>query len=241
VKLVWGLRSLVFIVLQTLSVIVVSIVGFLFWFTPNSFKYAYLNIWVKFVMFLLRIICGVKYEVYGKENLDLTQTGLILARHESAWETFSFQVIFPRLAFVLKKELLMIPFFGWGLRMMSPIAIDRGAGRKAMKQVLDEGTDRLSKDSWVVIFPEGTRMPVSKLGKINSGGSLLAKKSEAKTYLVAHNAGNCWAAKSWIIKPGKVDVFISEPLDVATLSTSDINQLTEEFFKKHLSSKEDCI
>jgi len=238
VKFVWALRSIVFIVLQTVSVIVVSLVGLLFWFASNKFKYAYLKVWVSFVVLLLRVVCGVKYEVHGKENLDVTQTGLILARHESAWETFAFQIIFPRLAFVLKKELLNIPFFGWGLRMTSPIAIDRGAGRKAMKQVLDEGTEKLANDgkddSWVVIFPEGTRMPVGKLGKINSGGSLLAKKSGAKTYLVAHNAGQCWAAKDWVVKPGKIDVYISEAIDVGTLNTAEINKLTEEWFNQYL-------
>ena len=238
-KVVWMLRSIVFIVLQTASVMVVSLVGFLFWFASDNVKYAYLKLWVGFVVFLLRVVCGVKYQVHGKENLDLTQTGLILARHESAWETFAFQIIFPRLAFVLKKELLNIPFFGWGLRMTSPIAIDRGAGRKAMKQVLDEGTEKLSGNdeygSWVVIFPEGTRMPVGQLGKINSGGSLLAKKSGVKTYLVAHNAGQCWAAKDWVVKPGKVDVYISESIDVTELGTAEINKLTEEWFNQYLT------
>ncbi len=233
-KNIWAFRSIIFIILQATSVIVVSLVGFLLWFASDKVKYAYLRCWVGFVLLLLRFICGVKYEVHGRDNLDLTKTGLILARHESAWETFAFQIIFPRLAFVLKKELLKIPFFGWGLRMTSPIAIDRGAGRKAMKQVLDQGSQKLSADSWVVIFPEGTRMPRGKLGKINSGGSLLAKNSGAKTYLVAHNAGKCWAAGSWIVKPGKVDVFISKPLNVEKMETAEINKLTEDWFKKHL-------
>jgi 1-acyl-sn-glycerol-3-phosphate acyltransferase len=236
-KIIWALRSIVFILLQTASVIIVSLVGFLLWFSSDKVKYAYLKLWVGFVVFLLRFVCGVRYQIHGKENLDLTQPGLILARHESAWETFVFQIIFPRLAFVLKKELLNIPFFGWGLRMTSPIAIDRGAGRKAMKQVLDEGLEKLTRKkdpSWVVIFPEGTRMSANKLGKINSGGALLAKKAKVKTYLVAHNAGNCWAAKNWIIKPGKVDVFISKPLDVERIDTAEINKLIEEWFKTNL-------
>jgi len=235
VKIIWVLRSIVFIILQTLSVIVVSLVGFLFWFAPDKFKYAYLKIWVGFVVFLLQVICGVKYKIHGQKNLNLTQAGLILSRHESAWETFAFQIIFPRLAFVLKKELLNIPFFGWGLRMTSPIAIDRGAGRKALKQVLDKGANKLANGSWVVIFPEGTRMPARKLGKINSGGAMLAKKTAAKTYLVAHNAGSCWPSNSWIIKPGKVDVFISEPIDVANMDVAEINKLTEQWFIQHLS------
>ncbi len=232
-KILSILRSLVFVILQIVSAIIISLVGFLFWFASDKFRYNYLKLWTSFTMVSLRVICGVKHEVFGQENLDLTQTGLILARHESTWETFAFQLIFPRVAFVLKQELLFIPFFGWGLAMMSPIAIHRSGGRKAIKLVLEEGIKRLKSDCWVVIFPEGTRMPLGKIGKINSGGAFLAKKSAAKTYLVAHNAGNCWPGKGWIITPGTVKVFISKPIDASAMDIKELNKLTEEWFTKN--------
>ncbi len=237
-KIIWIIRSLVFMAVEFSAIIIFATLGSLLIFASAPIRYAYFNQMVRFVLFSLKVICGVRYQVHGKEHLDLTKSGLILARHESVWETFAFQRFFPRQAFVLKKELLNIPFFGWGLRMTAPIAIDRGAGRQAMKQVLDEGTERLHNGSWVVIFPEGTRMPVGQLGKINAGGALLAQKAKVNTYLVAHDAGLCWPAKQWIIKPGVVNVYISAPLVLEDLNTKDINKLTKEWFQSHLSEKD---
>jgi len=203
---------------------------------PFSFKtrYHFMHYWARFCVVWLRITCGVKYRVHGAENIDSTQTGLILARHESAWETLAFQKIFPRHAYVLKRELLKIPFFGWGMSLLNPIAIDRSAGRKALNQMLSEGVERLHGEDWVVVFPEGTRMPAGELGKINIGGSMLAGKAKVPVYLVAHNAGSCWPKNSFIKKPGTIDVYISEPLDVSVLKTAEINEKIAEWFKQAL-------
>lgn len=238
-KITWVLRTLLFSFLQFSSIIIFSTLGLVLYFFSDKIKYIYITWWISFVMFLLKFVSGVKYQLHGQENIQEGESGLILARHESTWETFAFQQIFPRQAFVLKKELLKIPLFGWGLQMSSPIAIDRRAGRKALKQVLEQGVSKLEENIWVVIFPEGTRMPSNKIGKINSGGALLAQKSKANTYLVTHNAGRCWAAKKWLIKPGVVDVYISPPLDLDNLTTKEINNLTEEWFKSHLDPATD--
>lgn len=233
-KVIWFLRSLLFAIGQGLTLVLFSVLGQLT--RPFSFKtrYAFMHYWARFCLFWLRITCGVKYQVHGAEHIDVTQTGLILSRHESAWETLAFQQIFPRQAYVLKRELLKVPFFGWGMKLLNPIAIDRSAGRKALNQMLSEGVARLQGDDWVVVFPEGTRMPVGELGKINVGGSMLAIKAQKPVYLVAHNAGSCWPKNSFIKKPGTIDVYISPPLDVSGMKAAEVNAQIEAWFRQCL-------
>lgn len=236
-KLVWFIRSVIFALGQISSLIVISVLG---QFTrPFSLKvrYNFMSKWAVFNIWWVKVACGIEYRVHGKEHIDLSQPSLILARHESAWETLAFQTIFPRQAYVLKRELLKIPFFGWGMALLNPIAIDRSAGRKALNQMLKEGSQRLAEGDWVVVFPEGTRMPPNALGKINVGGSMLAAKAKAPVYLVAHNAGSYWPKNSFIKKPGLIDVHISPPLDVLDMSVAEINEQIETWLSQHLISK----
>ena len=233
-KVIWFIRSVLFSIGQSVTLVLFSVLGQLT--RPFSFKtrYAFMHYWARFCLVWLRITCGVKYRVHGAQHIDTTQTGLILSRHESAWETLAFQEIFPRHAYVLKRELLKIPFFGWGMSLLNPIAIDRSAGRQALNQMLSEGVERLHGDDWVVVFPEGTRMPSGELGKINVGGAMLATKAKVPVYLVAHNAGTCWPKNSFIKRPGTIDVYISEPLDVSEMKTAELIAQTEEWFKQAL-------
>ncbi|NPA72598.1 MAG: 1-acyl-sn-glycerol-3-phosphate acyltransferase [Gammaproteobacteria bacterium] len=235
----WFLRSVVFALGQSISLVLFSVLGQLT--RPFSFKtrYQFMHYWARFCLLWLRWTCGVRYEVNGVENIQKDRAGLILARHESAWETLAFQEIFPRQAYVLKRELLKIPFFGWGMALLSPIAIDRGAGRKALNQLITEGKARLEQGDWVVVFPEGTRMPSGTLGKINIGGAMLASKGKAPVYLVAHNAGQFWPKNSFIKRPGVIQVHISPMLDVSEMSASDINQQVERWLVEHLNSPQD--
>lgn len=233
-KLIWFIRSLLFAIGQGVTLILFSVLGQLT--RPFSFKarYAFMHYWARFCLVWLRITCGVKYRVHGAENIDTSQTGLILSRHESAWETLAFQQIFPRHAYVLKRELLKIPFFGWGMSLLNPIAIDRSAGRQALNQMLKEGVERLHGDDWVVVFPEGTRMPSGELGKINIGGAMLASKAKVPVYLVAHNAGSCWPKNSFLKRPGTIDVYISKSLDVSQMKTAVLNEQIADWFKQTL-------
>jgi len=235
-KIIWFLRSVLFAIGQITTLILFSVIGQLT--RPFSFatRYAFMHRWAKFVVVWAKWTCGITYRVHGTNTIDTQHAGLILARHESAWETFAFQAIFPRQAYVLKRELLNVPFFGWGMALLNPIAIDRGAGRKALNQLVNEGKDRLAHGDWVVVFPEGTRMPAGELGKINIGGAMLASKAKAPVYLVAHNAGEFWPKNSFIKRPGCIDVYISEPINVAEMSASQINQQVESWLSQHLST-----
>ncbi|QCU89480.1 lysophospholipid acyltransferase family protein [Thiomicrorhabdus sediminis] len=233
-KMIYFLRSVLFSIGQVSTLVLFSLLG---QFTrPFSFatRYNFMRYWAHFCIWWVKITCGIKYNVHGADNINTDKAGLILARHESAWETFALQEIFPRQAYVLKRELLKIPFFGWGMALLRPIAIDRGAGRQALNQLVKEGQQRLQDGDWVVVFPEGTRMPSGKLGKINIGGAMLASKAGAPVYLVAHNAGSVWPKNSFIKKPGVVDIYISEPLDASAMSAAEINQQIESWFSQHL-------
>ncbi len=238
-KIIWFLRSSLFALGQGISLVLFSLIGQLTRLFSFKTRYQFMKNWARFCLLWLRWTCGVRYQLHGKENIKTDQAGLILSRHESAWETLALQEIFPRQAYVLKRELLNIPFFGWGMALLNPIAIDRAAGRKALTQLVSDGKARLESGDWVVIFPEGTRMPANQLGKIHGGGALLATKAKAPVYLVAHNAGEYWAKNSFIKRPGTIDIYISPPLDVSELSASEINQKVEEWFTSHMKNSHD--
>lgn len=226
-------RSLLFQLGYVLSTLVFSLISLPLWLVSKEIRYQVMTNMARFVIWWLKLTCGLSFKVHGIENLLKTPC-VALVRHESAWETFALQQLLPRQAWVLKRELLRIPFFGWGLKAMWPIAIDRGAGRAALKQVLDQGQERLADGAWVVVFPEGTRMPAGELGKMNIGGALLAEKAQVPVVLISHNAGRFWAKGAFLKYPGVIDVYISEPLAVG-LSAKYINAQAEAFFLQHLS------
>ena len=133
---------------------------------------------------------------------------MIIANHQSAWETLAFQVIFPPQVWVVKRELLWIPFFGWGLAMLSPIAIDRGAGMRALRQTLEQGRDRLGGGYSIVIFPEGTRVAPGDRRPFHPGGAWLAIQAGVPVLPVAHDSGRLWQRNAFIKRPGLITVSI---------------------------------
>jgi 1-acyl-sn-glycerol-3-phosphate acyltransferase len=157
---------------------------------------------------------------------------VILSKHQSAWETIVFQQIFPPLSFVLKKNLLYIPFFGWGLALFSPIAIDRGAGREALKQIETQGKQRLKDGFWVLIFPEGTRMPPGESGNFQVGGAWLAGKAGVPVLPVAHNAGRFWPKNGFRKYPGEIVVRIGPPIQTAGRKATQVMAESEAWIKQ---------
>lgn len=198
--------------------------------SPHN-RYRVTSTWTRTMLFLLRVICGLKYRVLGEENIPKTPS-IILSKHQSAWETLAFQKIFPPQVWVLKKELLKIPFFGWGLSMTSPIAIDRSSGKAALDQVVDQGRDRLKQGFWVVIFPEGTRIAPGKKGKYKIGGAWLATHTDAPVVPVAHNAGEFWGRNAFVKHPGTITVSIGKPIDQTGLEASEVNAKVQEWIEQ---------
>lgn len=208
------LRSLIFFLVKALMTIPFSLITLMTFPFPAMMRYRVISQWSGIVNWLARIVVGITWRVEGLENLP-SEPAVILSKHQSAWETIVFQQIFPPLSFVLKKSLLFIPFFGWGLALFSPIAIDRGAGREALKQIESQGRARLKTGFWVLIFPEGTRVAPGNAGKFQIGGAWLAVKAGVPVVPVAHNAGRFWPKNGFLKYPGEIVVKIGEPIPTA--------------------------
>lgn len=225
-----ALRSTFYILLQIIITPPYALVVFASYPLAPINRYRIISGWAHIMLFLIRIICGIHYRVLGIENIPDTPS-IVLSKHQSAWETLAFQQIFPPQVWVLKKELLHIPFFGWGLALTSPIAINRNLGRTALKQIVKQGKERLKKGLWIVVFPEGTRVDPGKKGKYGIGGAWLATNTGAPVVPVAHNAGVYWGKNSFIKFPGIITVSIGTPIDPSGMSASELNARVEEWIE----------
>ncbi|NEX22110.1 1-acyl-sn-glycerol-3-phosphate acyltransferase [Thiorhodococcus mannitoliphagus] len=210
---IW-LRSLTFFLLYNLLGILHSLVSVLLAplmrFEQRS---RFVNLWTRASMWLLRRLNGVQIEVSGRENIPRNEPVVVMANHQSQWETFYLQLlVFPQVT-VLKRELLWVPFFGWGLALLQPIAIDRRKPVQAMKSILREGKRRLDDGVSVLIFPEGTRQPPGQIGRFNAGGAKLACHAGRRVLPIAHDAGSCWPARSILRRPGRIQLRIGPPID----------------------------
>ncbi len=229
------LRSLTFFLLQLIITPLYALIAiFTFPFHPLT-RYRIISGWALIMLWLLRVLCGIRMEVRGAGNIP-REPCIVLCKHQSAWETIALQKIFPPQVWVLKRELLWLPFFGWGLAMTSPIAIKRSEGREAIRQLLRQGKERLALGFCVVIFPEGTRIPYGQRGKYKIGGALLGASSGAPVVPVAHNAGRLWGRKSFLKHPGVITMSIGAPIDPAGLKADEINRRVEEWIETEIAS-----
>jgi 1-acyl-sn-glycerol-3-phosphate acyltransferase len=197
---------------------------------PRVARYRIISGWSRLVVRLARALCGIRWTVEGREHLP-AKPAVILAKHQSAWETLAFQEIFPPQVLVLKKELLWIPFFGWGLALMSPIAIDRANGRAALRDIARRGRERLAQGFWVVIFPEGTRVRVGEKRAYQQGGAWLAAQCGVPVVPVAHNAGRLWPRNAFLKRPGNVTVRIGPPIPTAGRDAKQISADAEAWIE----------
>lgn len=175
-----------------------------------------------------RIICGIKWQVTGKENLPSDSRGyVVLCKHQSTWETFFLvTLLYPQVP-VVKAELAYLPVFGWILKMVQPIWIDRNKKTNALKQVVQQGKDRLSKGISVMVFPEGTRVEPGKRKAFSKGGALLATSAKAPVIAVAHNSGEYWSNSHWIKKAGTINVVISPVISATEITTKELHAQVE--------------
>ena len=228
------LRSVIFAVLQTVLTIFFSVIAlFSFPFSAHV-RYQLITGYNHMVIWLARWVLGIKYVILGAENLP-TQPSIILAKHQSAWETVAFLCLFPPISPVIKQELLKVPFFGWAFRMLSPIAIDRGAGREALKQIVSQGKQKLAQGFWVLVFPEGTRVAPGEKGRYGIGGGWLAADSGAPIVPVAHNAGEVWPKNAFIKRPGTVTVSIGPAIETAGKSAADLTREVEAWIEGEMT------
>jgi 1-acyl-sn-glycerol-3-phosphate acyltransferase len=198
---------------------------------PRMVRYRVISGWSRIMIWLAGAVLGIRWRVEGREHLPATPA-VIIAKHQSAWETMAFQLIFPPQVHVLKRELLWIPFFGWGLALMSPIAIDRRRGVAALRAIARRGRERLAQGFWVVIFPEGTRVRPGERRPYQLGGAWLAAAAGAPVVPVAHNAGLLWPRNAFLKRAGTVTVRIGPAIDAASGDPKSINRLAEEWIEE---------
>lgn len=201
---------------------------------PLSFeiRYKIANIWINQLMAVLKLTCGLSYEVEGLDNLPDQGAAIILSKHQSAWETIALrQFIHPQTA-VLKKSLLQIPFGGWALGTLKPIAIDRQNQKEALKMLIEQGAARLEEGLFVLIFPEGTRVAPGAQAKFNAGGAMLAQKTGFPVIPLAHNAGEFWPRNSFLKYPGTIQVRIGPMISTTDKKSKDINAEAETWINQ---------
>ncbi len=201
------IRSLLFSLVMIISTILITVSLVLISPLPYRWVVLFSRLYPVSIMFALKYICNLRYEVTGRENIP-EQTSIIFCKHQSTWETLAVQVLFPPMVFVVKRELLWLPFFGWGLAALRAIAINRSAGHSAVRQMIKKGTARLKRGIWVTIFPEGTRVTAGSSSRYHIGGAILAARSGYPVVPVAHNAGEFWPRGRFLKKPGTIQIVI---------------------------------
>ena len=192
-------------------------------FLPFRQKFNFVTQINYFYIWWLRVCCGVKLHVEGLDILPKDGAFVAISNHQSEWETIYFQTLIRPQCVVLKQELLKVPFFGWALGLLEPIALDRSQRRGALKQLLTEGRDRLERGIPIVIFPQGTRLPVGERGKFNKGGAMLAASAGVPVVPIVHDAGVFWPGKSFCKYPGTITLRIGKPVATEGKSVEDVH------------------
>ena len=228
------IRSTLFAALQAALTILFSLIALLTLPFSAQIRYAVITRYNHAVIGLARSVLGIRYTVEGLEHLP-KQPAIILAKHQSAWETVAFLCLFPPVSPVIKRELLNVPFFGWGFRLLNPIAIDRSAGREALKQIVTQGRAKLANGFWVLVFPEGTRVAPGEKGKYGIGGGWLAAETGAPVVPVAHNAGEVWPKNAFVKRPGTVTVRIGPAIDSAGKSAAELTRAVEAWIETEMT------
>jgi 1-acyl-sn-glycerol-3-phosphate acyltransferase len=197
---------------------------------PAYTRYRIVTSWSHLVVELARRICGIRYRVLGEARPGKGPY-IVLAKHQSAWETLAFQAIFPPQVLVVKRGLLWVPFFGWGLATLSPIVIKRSARASSLRRLLEQGANRLARGFWVVVFPEGTRVAPGARVRYQPGGAWLACRTHTPVLPVAHNAGELWPRNGFLKYPGTVTVSIGPALSTAGRNPDEVNREVESWIE----------
>jgi 1-acyl-sn-glycerol-3-phosphate acyltransferase len=201
---------------------------------PFEKRFALTHAWSRLTIWWLGVTCKLYYEIQGQENIK-HNAGIVFAKHQSTWETLTLNFWFTPQTWVIKRELLWLPFFGWGAWMMEPIALNRGAGHRAVEQLVEQGQQRLDSGRWVIIFPEGTRIAPGKRGRYRIGGAILAARTGYPIYPVAHNAGEFWPRRQFIKKPGVIQVRIGPAISPQGKTAQQILKEAENWIESEMA------
>ena len=232
--MIW-VRSIFFFCGMAASAVLFCPIALIVWPIPVVARMRIIGLWARFIGWWLALTCQLRFEIEGMEHLP-SQPGVILSKHQSAWETILFQVIFPPQTWALKREALWLPFFGWGLAATSPIAINRATPVRALDRLLRQGCEKITQGRWVVIFPEGTRMAPGEQGAYHPGGAMLAVKAGVPVVPVAHDAGRYWGRRSFLKKPGVIRVCVGPPIATEGEKPRAVNQAAKDWIESTMAS-----
>jgi len=225
------LRSVLFFIFSTAAIFIIGLASLFSLALPLAWRHSLLRNFARFYIFMLGVICQIHYKVEGMENIPGTRFGVILSKHQSAWETFFLPTIFHDPAVIAKRELLFVPFYGWGIAAADPILINRKDKTTAMQQIISKGKQCLEQGRWILVFPEGTRVPVGEAGKYHLGGARLAVATEAPVIPVAHNAGYFWPKRGFIKQPGTVRVVVGPVIETKGRTPDKVMELAKDWIE----------
>jgi 1-acyl-sn-glycerol-3-phosphate acyltransferase len=229
-----ALRSLAFALFQLVVTPPYAIAVLALGWLPPVPRYRFITWWCRMNLWGAKVICGIRSQVIGAENMPSTPH-IVMSKHSSTWETLALTQIFPPLAYVAKKELLSIPFFGWAFRFASPITIDRQAGHDAMSQMAEQGRERFAQGFWIVVYPEGTRIRAGTRAKYKTGGARLAREMNVPILPVAHNAGWLWPKGTFGKRPGTVTLSIGPPIPPNAKDPTALTQEVERWIEDEVA------
>ena len=216
----------------TLLILLARVLG-----AKGDVRYAIAQKWLKLSVDSARVIMGIRYAVQGQENLPVGETSpaILLVKHQSTYETFLMPAIMPHpLAYVFKKELLSVPFFGWAMSRMDMIHIDRSQRAQAFQKVVSQGKRLMAQGVWVIMFPEGTRIPRGQKGVYKTGGTRLAIEAGVPVIPIAVTSAKCWPTKAFIKKPGVVDISIGKAISSTGRQPDELMQEVENWIEAEM-------
>jgi 1-acyl-sn-glycerol-3-phosphate acyltransferase len=228
------LRSLAFALFQILVTPPYAVSVVLLAWLPRVRRYRYITLWCALNLWAARWICGIRHRIVGAENVPATPH-IVACKHSSTWETLFLSRYLPPLAYVAKKELLALPFFGWGFRLASPITIDRSAGQDAMAQIAAQGRERFAQGFWIILYPEGTRIRVGRRVRYKTGAARLAIDMQVPILPIAHNAGYLWPKGVMGKRPGTVTMSIGKPIPAAGRSPGELMLAVETWIEDEVA------
>jgi 1-acyl-sn-glycerol-3-phosphate acyltransferase len=228
------IRSFLFLSIMIIVTVIWAPICILFAPLPYNQRYYATARWNVFMIWAAKVICGIRYQTKGFENFPDGPV-IVLSKHQSAWETIFLLMATPRpLVFVFKKSITYIPFFGWAIALMRMIPIDRSKGKDAFAQVVVQGRIRLADGQWVIMFPEGTRIPVGQKGHYKGGGTRLAVETNTPVIPIALNSGECWPKNSFLKRPGLVTVSVGKPISPEGLTAPELMQKVEDWIEAEM-------
>jgi 1-acyl-sn-glycerol-3-phosphate acyltransferase len=228
------LRSIAFALFQSLLTPPYALLVLALFWLPAVPRYRFITNWCALNLWAARRICGIRHRVVGLENVG-TAPKIVACKHSSTWETLFLSRLLPPLAYVAKKELLSLPFFGWAFRLASPITIDRAAGQDAMRQVAKQGRERFAQGFWIVLYPEGTRIPVGRRVRYKSGAARLAVEMGAPILPIAHNAGWLWPKGVLGKRAGTTTLSIGKPIEPGTMDAAQLMHVVEAWIEDEVT------